>query len=264
MKTMSKTMQSIATLPEITQAIARLTAEQQRAWREAHGVDENSALSIDWQTSPMWTPEHRDAVAKALSEWALEQSNASSALKAITRADRRLGVWLACAVARTALRYVDAGESRSRLAIEIAEQWTRGLATEDECRAAYDAIPGSNSRSASYGAGGRIVSAAIYAATSASCAARMSGNIYVDHYAFYSPASAAYDAAHSAAAAATMSAYASRRNRAWARIHDLHLRDLCQTIALAVRDAIDAAAQGYERSQRSSLRSMMQTSSSSK
>ena len=39
------------------------------------------------------------------------------------------------------------------------------------------------------------------------------------------------------------------------------LRNLCQTIALAIRDAVDAAVEGYERSQRTGALSMQQTNS---
>jgi hypothetical protein len=41
-----------------------------------------------------------------------------------------------CACARTALKYVPAGEERPRLAIECAERYARGLATADELAAA--------------------------------------------------------------------------------------------------------------------------------
>jgi hypothetical protein len=41
-----------------------------------------------------------------------------------------------CACARTALRYVPAGEERPRLAIECAERYARGLAADDELAAA--------------------------------------------------------------------------------------------------------------------------------
>jgi len=44
-----------------------------------------------------------------------------------------------CACARTALKYVPAGEERPRLAIECAERYARGLATVDELAAAGDA-----------------------------------------------------------------------------------------------------------------------------
>ena len=45
-------------------------------------------------------------------------------------------VLAACACARTALRYVLAGEDRPRVAIEMAERWARGEATIAEVRSA--------------------------------------------------------------------------------------------------------------------------------
>ena len=56
---------------------------------------------------------------------------------------REVIVLRACACARTALRYVPAGEERPLHAIETVERWARGEATLDEVRAArraaYDA-----------------------------------------------------------------------------------------------------------------------------
>ena len=49
---------------------------------------------------------------------------------------RPLVVLAACACARTALRYVLAGEDRPRVAIETAERWARGEATIAEVRSA--------------------------------------------------------------------------------------------------------------------------------
>lgn len=180
----------------ITRAITRLDSAQVRQLREVHGLDDDHApLTIDWRTLPQWTPEVREAVAVALHDYALSQSDARDVLRAIAASDRRVGVWLACAVARTVLHLVPAGEDRPRIAIETAGRWVRGTATEQECRAAAAAAD-----------------AAAYA------------------YA----AAAAYDAA---------AAYAA----AWGEARARSLRDLCQTIALATRDAIDAAAEGYAR-----------------
>lgn len=50
--------------------------------------------------------------------------------------DRKVLVRGACACARTALKYVPKGEDRPLKAIQTAERWCRGKATEDECRAA--------------------------------------------------------------------------------------------------------------------------------
>ena len=44
-----------------------------------------------------------------------------------------------CACARTALKYVPAGEERPRLAIECAERYARGMATDAELDAAWAA-----------------------------------------------------------------------------------------------------------------------------
>jgi len=55
-------------------------------------------------------------------------------------ASRKRLVLCACALARTALKHVPAGEARPRLAIETAEKWARGEATIKQVRtAAWDA-----------------------------------------------------------------------------------------------------------------------------
>jgi hypothetical protein len=59
-------------------------------------------------------------------------------------------------------------------------------------------------------------------------------------------ADAAYAAAYAAYAAAADAA-AVVGGAAWREARTRSLRDLCQTIALATRDAIDAAAEGYAR-----------------
>lgn len=58
------------------------------------------------------------------------------ALRALTRWDQRFGVWCACQVAREVLRYVPAGELRPLRAVETAEAWVTGRATQDEAKRA--------------------------------------------------------------------------------------------------------------------------------
>ena len=53
--------------------------------------------------------------------------------------DRRLVVLATCAAVRPALEHAPAGEGGPRRAIETAEAWARGEATEDEVRAAASA-----------------------------------------------------------------------------------------------------------------------------
>jgi len=54
--------------------------------------------------------------------------------------DRKLAVTARCRIARTVLHLVPAGEDRPRVAIETAEAWVRGDATEEQAHdAAYAA-----------------------------------------------------------------------------------------------------------------------------
>lgn len=50
--------------------------------------------------------------------------------------DAKLCALARCGCARTALKYVPAGEDRPRIAIETCEAWCRGEATEEDCQRA--------------------------------------------------------------------------------------------------------------------------------
>lgn len=101
-------------------------------------------------------------------------------------ADRKNIVSAACQTARTVLQYVEPGEDRPRLCIEMTEAWVQGEATIEQVRksrnAAYEAYTAATSATAK---------AAAFAASSA----------YYD--AAFSAASAAYDAASAAMATTT-------------------------------------------------------------
>lgn len=115
-------------------------------------------------------------------EWLASKKDMRRAWRACPRADwllwlavrasvdRKIVVMTACAVARTALRFVPAGEDRPRLAIETTEAWCRGEATIGQVRAAALRIPASAAADAS--AASAAAAAAAYAAAAAADAAR--------------------------------------------------------------------------------------------
>jgi hypothetical protein len=74
-----------------------------------------------------------------IAQWVMTDKNASSALSTLTDWDKRFGVWCACAVARTLLRFVPEGELLPLRAIETAEAWSIGKASIKDCRAAVTA-----------------------------------------------------------------------------------------------------------------------------
>ncbi len=116
----------------IDTAIARLDREQQSEWTE---LQLGARDPLDTLSS--WTPEHRATVRMALVNYASWQSNAREVMHSITTWSPRLGVALACVVARELLSHVPVGESRPLRAIETAERWTRWQATAKECKTAY-------------------------------------------------------------------------------------------------------------------------------
>jgi hypothetical protein len=105
--------------------------------------------------------------------------------------NRKVIVRVACACARTALRFVPAGEDRPRLAIETTEAWTRGEATIEQVREA---------RADAYDAYDAYAYDAAYAAVDAADAADADADAAA--YAAYAAAAAATAAAAAAAATA--------------------------------------------------------------
>jgi hypothetical protein len=100
--------------------------------------------------------------------------------------DRKLLVLAACACARTALVHVPPGEDRPLRAIETAERWARGEATEEEVGVAVDDAY------------------AAYAAAAAAYAAAHAADAAYAAYAAYAAAHAAYAAAYAATRAASL------------------------------------------------------------
>jgi len=102
-------------------------------------------------------------------------TDAAEALKWLIKQSRRLGVWCACACAREALKYVEQGEDRPRIAIDTAEDWVRGKATKNQVKKASDAAVAAANASAY---------AAAWAAYAAAYAAKAAANAaYASSYA---------------------------------------------------------------------------------
>jgi hypothetical protein len=127
--------------------------------------------------------------------WAATQPDAATAWAACERGDwllwiaartatneeqRRAVTLAACAVARTSLRHVPAGEERPRICLEVTEAWARGEATIEQVREARR-----NAHYATHYAAAYAADAAAYAAYAADAA----------DYAADSAAAAAYSAA---------------------------------------------------------------------
>ena len=136
---------------------------------------------------------------------------------------REVIVLRACACARTALRYVPAGEERPLHAIETVERWARGEATLDEVRAA---------RRAAYDAAYAAAASADADAAAASAAAAYAA----------AAASADADAAAASAAAAYAAAYAAARRAARERMEADLLAITRRELGAALLDGLAAYA----------------------
>lgn len=187
---------------------------------------------IDWTTLAQSTLAERSAIALALSDWCQSQDDASYVLLEITSACRRVGVWLACAVARAVLFRVASENDAQRIAVETAESWVRGVASESDCCDAAKAARAAN-RSA-YAASLAAASAA-YAASNSLRTLRSDDAWNVGNF-----AASALDPSFPD----TAEFYASQAGDEWYEARNRALRDLCGLIARESRAACDAAAEG--------------------
>lgn len=226
----------------IIRAIEALSSDEQLNWRESHGLGDEMPISLDWRTASNWTPNQRKAIAMALHDWVLSQSDACGMLRVIARSSRRISVWLACASARTVLRYVPVGEDRPRIAIETAERWVRGEASEREC-----GVAANNARDAEEVLRGTVgnSSANRAACAAASAAEATLGGTEDAAYAADGAVAAAISAYVAEAIVAANAAYGDAACAA----RRIALRDICQAIASTTKDAIEIVADGHYRAE---------------
>lgn len=218
----------------------------------AKRVDIASGL-LERDAWPLW----RDA----LSSWARQQTNSSKVLRAMMSIDLRIGVWCACQVARTALPILPKGEDRPRLAVETAERWVYGRASETDCNnatafcvAAFDACKSENNGSAPACAAANAASSAAASAAAANACKRlavcinameMSGAEDPVTFAFEAPDIIANDHVELAREAAAYAAYHAASTRVSAslsgsdedasrRRRELESQALCEIVAEAI------------------------------
>ncbi len=125
-------MNSICLPSKIYLAVASLGSEQRSEWDEAHASHDGDWCSLIAQ----WTPEARRAVEIALHDYALASEDARDLLIEISAWSRRLGVWLACRVARQMYPVILTEQPLVNGAIEASERWVLAESTEVECMAA--------------------------------------------------------------------------------------------------------------------------------
>ncbi len=207
---------------QVDEAIAKLGSEQQSEWIEVHAGHSGDGCSLIAQ----WTPEARRAVEVALYDFALSSDDARDALREVTQWSHRLGVWLACRVARESLRCVPADELRPLRAIETTERWVRGEASAEECGTA--GVAADDAGDAAYAASDDAADGRAAACASAACAAYASDDDAAS-------LNAADSAVYSAAACATFAtsnvvSLAARR---------AELRRLCSVIAHEIAPALE-------------------------
>jgi len=219
----------------IENAIAVLPRECRNEWAEIV-----SSVHDPLDVFSSWSLEHRKTIIVAWSDWVREQNDAREVLRSISTWSPRLGMLLACRVAREAIRIVPEDDGRPLHAIETAERWVNGEATAEECKRAADeayavadatadaaAAADTADHYAAYTAASDAHAAAAYASYAATTVADVD-TLAVAAYAYESGDYAA--AAASATALAAAAAYAPYSDN-WNRTRTTELHRLCGVIA---------------------------------
>jgi len=116
--------------PELVALAASLCPEilSERLRTKPYGYlswTENSPLATQCGTSVV-------QIRNALAAWVMDQEDAIKAIAPLAEWDSKLGMWCACAVVETALKYIPPGEPRPQRAIKTARAWVVGRATGKE------------------------------------------------------------------------------------------------------------------------------------
>lgn len=219
-------------------AVARLPPEEVSSWREIHDLEDASELTLEWSTLPSWTAEHRGAVAKAMGEWCIDGGNPEASLREITMESPRVGVWLSSQVALSVTKYI-ADKDIPMAAVNAAKGWVRGEVSKEACEHAAEEARALGER--------LYCTASEMAANAAAYPAWAAVEDGDERMRSNNAAVASWFAAtaHSSARGLSIDKVASLID--W---HSLYLRDLCEVLAVSMREAIDEAAIGYEAEQR--------------
>lgn len=207
-------------------AIGLLPSAQLRSWSEIHNQAQvearargvSSALD-PLDTLPQLTPEQRCAARVALAAYAYSGTEVQDVMRDIAGWSPRLGVLIACHLAREVLPHVPDHERRPCIAIETAERWARGGASKDECSVAAN--------NAAYAAGD---SDKIGSAAASNAAYAASNAAYAAADAASASYGVAYTVANAAASAASVAAYVAISDVTYDIAYRAQRARLCQVI----------------------------------
>lgn len=210
-------------------AVGALAREQQTEWRAIHGVLDDAPLTLNWETLPRWSPEHREAVAVALHDMCFS-TEPSDMLAQVTASSRRVGAWLACAVAHAAC--VNTNDARPGLALEWAQRRVRGTASYQDCRVALSAV---TAYMTEYRPDG--FRSAYEAGSAARSAIECAGYSSIANAPTFAKETVTF----------AMSAFTTSRHAATLGWTEDKVREfLRRVVAGAIREALDAAEMGYK------------------
>lgn len=189
-------------------------------------LEQHALLEWACGRSQIVASEHR-ALEAIVREWWFSQTDAAQLLRELIFVDHRLGVLGACACAQWALdRYWRSEDNRPQIAIETAVRWTRGEATEEECKFA-----GWEACNAAYA----LFSASDSAARAGISASDVANAVHLPADRCFSPRTDRMEAASDVAIRAAEAA-ASTTDVAvdWDSAHTKALCELCEVVRAAV------------------------------
>ncbi len=115
----------------IDQAIEALPACERSEWEEIHQKEVKDPLEL----LSSWTETHRRAIRTAIATWILDRTDPKDALRQVLGWSPKMGVAMACVIARDALGRSSYGSAVAHLpTVEAAEGWVHGLTSVEFCK----------------------------------------------------------------------------------------------------------------------------------
>lgn len=111
--------------PQIVSAIGKMTAEDDREWTEIHTLNNVPPSIVNWRHLHRWTESQRQLVIVELKNWCMSQDDVRIVLASIAHMDVRVGIGVACGIARSVIHLGPPADPGPLSALQLAESWVR-------------------------------------------------------------------------------------------------------------------------------------------
>jgi hypothetical protein len=127
---LSEVLLALIVDPHEAADVAREINEIHETWIELAPDSEAPIALEDFERLP--TKDAFEKLKITLAQWVMTTERADIALRILAEWDVRFGIWCACAVAREALPVINEYEQRPSIAVDVAEEWVRGMAAKED------------------------------------------------------------------------------------------------------------------------------------